>query len=143
MKYNYKFQNLLDYKETIENFKKSEYGKALSIYTEEEKALQQIEQEKNRIVDIIDGGETLNIREMRLYSGYLNKVTKDRDQQEEVVEDSQEQVKQAQMSLMMAMQEKKVFEKLKEKHFKEFLVEEKRKEDKIVDEIVTFKTRTQ
>lgn len=41
------------------------------------------------------------------------------------------------------MQERKSFEKLKENDYNEFLSESKKKEDKVIDGIVTFNISTQ
>ncbi|HEY4543636.1 MAG TPA: flagellar export protein FliJ [Tissierellaceae bacterium] len=142
MRYKFKFQNLLNYKETMENFKKSEYGKALNSYYEEENVLNQIEKTRESILNN-KNQDIINIGNLRMYNNYLKKIDLDIEEQKELVEVSRKQMEKSQKELVEAMKDKKVFEKLKEKDLKEFLKEEKKIEDKVIDEIVTFRTITQ
>lgn len=142
MRYKFKFQNLLNYKETMENFKKSEYGKALNSYYEEENVLNQIEKTRESILNN-KNQDIINIGNLRMYNNYLKKIDLDIEEQKELVEVSRQQMEKSQKELVEAMKDKKVFEKLKEKDLKEFLKEEKKIEDKVIDEIVTFRTITQ
>ncbi len=143
MKYKYKFQNLLNYKDTVETLKKSEYGKAINILREEENILEAYSLEKEKVLEQIEDKNRMSIRDLRMYNNYLYKVNNDIENQNVIVLNSRRDVEKAQENLILATQEKKTFEKLKEKHFEEFLIEEKKKEDKLIDEIVTFKMRTQ
>jgi len=126
----------------MENFKKSEYGKALNSYYEEENVLNQIEKTRESILNN-KNQDIINIANLRMYNNYLKKIDLDIEEQKELVEVSRQQMEKSQKELVEAMKDKKVFEKLKEKDLKEFLKEEKKIEDKVIDEIVTFRTITQ
>lgn len=143
MSFKYKFQNLLNYKKTLENFKKSEYGKALHIYHREEENLEEIKSKKDEIVNTKTNGESVNVGTLRMYNDYLNKICQDIDHQKIVVEKCKKTMEETQEKLVEAMKEKKMFEKLREKEYGEFMEEEKRQEAKVIDEIVTFRTKTQ
>lgn len=144
MAFKFKLQKLLNYKRTVEGLKKTEYGDAIyRLGLEEEKLISYSNQKLNIIQRKEAGGKTVNIAEIKMYSNYLKQLNNKIEDQEQLVKEKEEERDQAQDELLFAMQERKAFEKLKEKEYKEYLIEEKRKEDKVVDEIVTYKTSTQ
>lgn len=144
MRYNFRLEKVLNYKEKVEDIKKAEHMKANSVLRQEETKLVEYKNYKYKLVEEKDSSTSKkNINQMILFNNYLNTVNKGIESQKEVVFKSQVEVDKTKEELIFAMQEKKGFEKLKEKDFNEFLIEEKKKEDKIMDEIVTFKSNSQ
>lgn len=144
MRYNFRLEKVLNYKGKVEDIKKAEHMKANSVLRQEETKLVEYKNYKYKLVEEKDSSTSKkNINQMILFNNYLNTVNKGIESQKEVVFKSQVEVDKTKEELIFAMQEKKGFEKLKEKDFNEFLIEEKKKEDKIMDEIVTFKSNSQ
>lgn len=142
--YKFKLQRVLDYKETVEGLKKSEYGTAIQKLNEEKEILSNYISRKSEIIkQFSTKDDKINIGSFRIYNNYISEITnKIKNQEKNVMESEREAVK-VQKELLEAMKEKKAFEKLKEKDHKEFILEEKREEEKIMDQIVTFNTNTQ
>ncbi len=63
-------------------------------------------------------------------------------QQQLAVKRCEKEVEVAREELGEAMKERKIFEKLREKAFEEFVFEENRKEQKEVDELMSYKHGT-
>ncbi len=142
--YKFKLQRVLDYKETLEGLKKSEYGTAIQKLNEEKEILSNYISKKSEIIkqfNTID--DKINIGSFRTYNNYISEITNRIKKQEENVMYAEREAIKIQEELLEAMKEKKSFEKLKEKDYKEFILEEKREEEKIMDQIVTFNTNTQ
>lgn len=143
-KFNFRLEKVLNYKETIEGFKKTEYGEISQKLSKEEEVLYSYNLYKeNLISDKNQNKEKTNIGNLKLFNNYLKDVSKNIENQEEKIEKTKEELEKVKEDLLVAMQEKKSFEKLKEKDYKVYLDESKKEEAKIIDEIVTFNVKTQ
>lgn len=144
MGYNFKLEKVLNYKETMEDFKKAEYGDVNQKLNKEEQILFDYNLRKQNLVnDKTNSSGKTNIASLKLYNNYLQDISKNIEKQEDIVDETKEELAKVKEELMVAMQEKKSFEKLKEKDYIEFIDESKKKEDKIIDGIVTFNINTQ
>ncbi len=142
--FNFKLEKVLNYKETIEGFKKAEYGEINQKLNEEEKKLHDYNDYKENLINDRNQYEVkTNIGNLKLFNNYLRDVSKNIENQEEKVDKTKEELEKIKEELLIAMQEKKSFEKLKEKDYEEYLDESKKEEAKIIDEIVTFNVKTQ
>ncbi len=142
-KFNFKFQKILEYKESIEDLNRSMYNKELNLFNDE----------KIKLEALVHTRETLNkqrevsvnlttIKDLKLYSSYLEDISDRIDKQNIEVKAKERNVKIAKEKLIEAVKEKKTFEKLKEKHYNEFLYYEKKEEEKLIDQLVSFKGGT-
>ena len=144
MGYNFRLEKVLNYKETIEGFKKTEYGEIHQKLNKEEGILLDYTMYKeNLIKDKNQSTRKTSIGNLKLFNNYLKDISKNIETQEQIVDDTKVELEKVKEELMIAMQEKKSFEKLKEKDYEEFLDESKKSEEKIIDEIVTFNINTQ
>lgn len=142
--YNFRLEKLLNYKETIEGFKKTEYGQVHQRLNEEEGRLLDYNLYKENLLKDKEGLiRKTNIGNLKLFNNYLKDISKNIENQEQLVEETKEELEKVKKELLIARQEKKSFEKLKEKDYEEYLEESKKKEEKIIDEIVTFNNKTQ
>lgn len=142
--YNFRLERVLNYKETVEGFKKTEYGQINEKLNQEENILLDYNTYKeNLIKDQKYSKRKTNVGNLKLFNNYLKDISNNIKTQEEIVDKTKEELERAKEELLVAMQEKKSFEKLKEKDYEEYLDESKREEDKIIDEIVTFNINTQ
>lgn len=140
-RFRFPMQNILNMKEKLEEQAKNEYGQANARLLAEEKKLEQLNnrledarlQLKNVLCEILSMTE-IHKREnaVVILKGYVK-------QQQLVVKRCEKEVEIAREKLTEAMKERKIFEKLREKAFDEFIKEEGRREQKEVDELMSYK----
>ena len=139
-RFRFPMQNILNMKEKLEEQAKNEYGQANARLLAEEKKLEQLNnrleaarlQLKNVLIEILSMTE-IHKREnaIVILKGYVK-------QQQLVVKRCEKEVEIAREKLTEAMKERKIFEKLREKAFEEFIKEEGRREQKEVDELMSY-----
>lgn len=137
--YNFKFNKILNYKESIENIKKVKYGEINQKLIQEEEILEKYYNYKEEIItNKKESSSKSNIGHLRLINRYLDDISSTIENQEIIITDIKRDLELAKEELLEAMQEKNVFEKLKENHYNEYILELKREEEKIIDGIITF-----
>lgn len=144
MGYNFRLEKVLNYKENIESFKKTEFGNINLKLNKEEEILFNYNLNKEKLVN--KKKESMNntsIGNLKLYNDYLIDISANIENQEQVIDKIKEDLKKAKEELLVAMQERKSFEKLKENNYNEFLSETKKKEEKVIDEIISYNISTQ
>lgn len=144
MGYNFRLEKVLNYKENIENLKKAQYGDVnRRLNNEEEKLMNYNIHKENLLTKINESNKNTSVGNLKLYNNYLQDISSSIKKQETLISDIKEELENTKEELLIAMKEKKAFEKLKENDYNEFLSEVKKKEEKIVDGIVTFNSTTQ
>ncbi len=140
----FSMQNLLDMKEKLEEQAKNNYSRANMRLQEAEEKLFFLQnrwqmaqvQLTEVMVSVLD---VLEIRQKEEAAEILKMYVR---QQEIVVRQREQELEEAREQLNEAMKERKTFEKLKEKAFEAFIAEENRKEQKEVDELVSYRYGT-
>lgn len=140
----FSMQNLLDMKEKLEDQEKNNFSRANMRLLEAEEELQGLkdrqaeaeEKLRQKMIMVLDVGE-IRRREnaVEILKMYV-------EQQRLVVRQREKELEVAKERLNEAMKERKTFEKLREKAFEEFIAEENRKEQKEVDELVSYRYGT-
>ena len=125
----------------MEDLKKNEFGKAVSALAAAQQKKADMEQEKISCINgfrhsISQGIDPLDIKQHNQYIEKLKQMIK---AQEEVIVRAEALVEEKRAELVEAMRDKKAMETLKENDFEEFLEEEKKAEQKVVDEIVSYR----
>lgn len=144
MKFNFRMERVLNYKETIENHKKNQYGTAQQNLNNEEKKLDDINQYKENLKNEKNlSSIKTNAGNLAMYNNYINDITIEIKSQEKIVVEIKEKVEEAKEEMVHAVREKKIFEKLKENEYEKYLYEIQKQEEKEVDTIVSYKTSTQ
>ena len=139
--YKYKMQGVLDIKEKLETQSKQEFANANLKLMEEEALLEQIRQRKQ---EYIEEGVKLRMQVIDPVAIDINKrsveVMEDNEKaQEREVAVARKNVEAARKKMMDARTETKIYEKLKENDFKEFMIEEGKAESKEIDELNSFR----
>ncbi len=139
-KFVYGMQNILNIKERMETQAKTEYAQMLGVLHDEE----------NRMQSIVDTLNSYKAQAKALASGVLDiakirrcneaiEITEEMAKNQSVrVKIAEKNVEAAMQKLTVAVKERKVQEKLKEKAFEEFLHELNAQEMKEIDEVVSF-----
>ena len=139
-RFRYSMQSILNIKMKLETQAKQEFSAAKAALDEEERRLQALvdrkkgyEQERKRLLE-----GTLNLRKIEenktailCMEGYIEK-------QRFNVEDAKRNLEKARQRLEEVIMERKTHEKLKEKAFQQFLMEEKKQESKEIDQLTSY-----
>lgn len=137
----FSMQNILNMKEKLEDQAKNEFAHAnlrLQEAIAERVALEQrLDAEKQKLQQDISAA--LDIGKIRQRENAVEILRMYVRQQTLVVLQREKEVEVAREHLNEAMKERKTFEKLREKAFDAFLEEEKQREQKEVDELVSYR----
>ncbi len=139
--YRYKLQGILDIKDKLETQAKQEFANANIKLLEEEALLEEIRKRKN---EYIEEGVKLRLEVIDPVAIDINKraveVMEDEEKKQEIeVAVARKNVDAARKKMMDARTETRIYEKLKENDFKEFMIEEGKAESKEIDELNSFR----
>ena len=139
--YRYKLQGILDIKDKLETQAKQEFANANIKLLEEEALLEEIRKRKN---EYIEEGVKLRLEVIDTVAIDINKraveVMEDEEKKQELeVAVARKNVDAARKKMMDARTETRIYEKLKENDFKEFMIEEGKAESKEIDELNSFR----
>ncbi|MCF6460546.1 flagellar export protein FliJ [Clostridium sp. Cult3] len=142
--FNFRLERVLNYKKTVEDYKKSQYGMVQQRLHNEENKLDEFNQYKNNIKDEknVTAVKT-KVGNLAMYNNYINDLSKMIRAQEKVVTKTRDDANEAKEELIAAAKEKKIFEKLKEHEYEEHLYQLKRDEEKQTDTITSYRSSTQ
>lgn len=142
--FNFRLEKVLNYKKTLEDYKKSQYGIAQKKLFDEEDKLAKFNKYKNIVKN--EKNQTViktNIGNLAMYNNYINDLSRKIKLQERIVNKTRKDAEEAKEEMITAVKEKKIFEKLKEQEYEEYLYQLKRDEEKQTDAIISYKTSTQ
>lgn len=140
-KFNFRLNKVLEYREKVENINKSEYGKAKKKLDDETEILEKIISYKENINlerDKLASETTIN--NLKSYDIYLKSVRDKLIEQASIVEVAQSNAEAARNKLIKSSVDKKVLESLKSRDFENYLYRIKKQEEKIIDQIVSYKS---
>ena len=142
--FRFSMQNILNMKEKLEDQAKNEYAQANARLLREQEKLEKIvarrEEAREKLKLVLY--ETLSVDEIRTRENAVEVLKFYAMQQQLAVMRCEKEVEVAREKLSEAMKERKIFEKLREKAFEEFVFEEKKREQKEVDELMSYKHGT-
>lgn len=131
----------MNIKEKLEEQAKNEFGQANARLFREQEKLEAVilrsEEARQKLRMVLS--ETLTITEIKRREEAVEILKFYVIQQQLAVRRCEKEVEIAREKLSEAMKERKIFEKLKEKAFDEFMQEESRKEQRTVDELMSYK----
>ncbi|MCR5607772.1 MAG: flagellar export protein FliJ [Lachnospiraceae bacterium] len=139
--FRYSLQNILTIKEKIEEQCKASFAMANREYIEECDKLERLEEKKNYYEQEIKRSyeDVISIVEMKKLHESIEITKRAMEEQKIVIKKAEKKVEEEREKLNEAMKERKTFEKMKEKAFENFLEEIKKEEDKVNDELVSFR----
>ena len=135
----FKLQTSLDVKLKKEERQKIELGEATRVYKLNLQILHDLKDRMVEIQDVLRGKQTkkLNIFEIKNYQDYIPVLIEKIKKQIITTETSRQDMEDCRNKLVEIMRERKVLEKLKSKHFQEYMKELLREEQKQIDEMAT------
>lgn len=139
-KFNFQFQKILEYKESIEDQKRNFFNKELTAYNEEKLTLKTLVDKRDYFNEQRNSNiSSTTINNLKLFNQYSMDINETIDYQQERVVIKEKDVERAKKKLIESVKEKKTFEKLKERHYEQYLFEVKKDEEKLIDQLVSFK----
>ena len=140
----FRLQSFLGVKEKIEDQKRVEYGKSMAKLNEEKQKLSLMESELANVVLSLKNAlsERINSNDIRNRNNYINDLKIRIEQQKEKVTRAKRASDKKRDELVEAMKERKMLETLKEHDKEAYMKEQLYKEQKVTDEIVSYKYST-
>lgn len=138
--FKYNLESVLKLKIQLESNVKNELAKAVAFLNKQKELLFDLENKlKETILERNSAARKTTVGKLRDYSGYLESLKTKIEDQKIMVNHAKKNVDIVKGKLIEAATEREIFVKLKEKKFQEYLKEEQKKEDKLVDELISFK----
>ncbi len=139
--FHYRLQSVLNVREQLEDDAKNKLAGQVRKLNEEEKRLKTIHGEKDKcFANIVKmSGEGVNVAKLCQYNHYLSSINGRLDQQVQSVNQATQNVDIHREKLIEAAKDKKILETLKEKELQTFLQEQLKKEEKRIDEVLSYK----
>lgn len=140
-KFIFSMQSLLSLKSRMEEQKKQEFGKAMGKLEEEREVLSKLKTEKHTVIlGFKDGiSNKVNPQDFQNINNYIEFLKKKIAIQMNVIIKAEKEVEKKRKALIEATKERKMLDKIKEKKYEQYIEEEKKQEQKIIDEIVSYK----
>lgn len=139
-KFRYRMQNVLNIKLSMERQAKQQYAEANAKLREEEEKLNvllrrkfEYEQTARQLLT-----DELNVRDITTNNEAIARMDDFIKEQRREVQLAMRAVERARQKMTEVMQDRKTHERLREKAFDEFLMEEKHQESKEIDELVSY-----
>lgn len=119
---------------------KNELGKAVQELERQKKILKDIEIERDEYIKDINSKfvSGISVGKLKEYNIYILLLKDRMEHQKNNIKNAQSSVDKYREQLIIAVQERKMIEKLREKKYEEYLKEQQKEEQKIIDEIASF-----
>lgn len=140
-KFQFKLQSVLDYREVVEEQKKTEYGKEIIKKQEIQEGLCQLGESIDNLINETRQGvkSVINPHELKLYHDYMTHLKAEVVRQEQALVEQEIVVEKHRHLMVQAMTERKSVELLKERHLLAYKEEQKKAEQLTTDSIVSFR----
>ncbi len=139
-KFIFRLEAVLNVKRQQEENIKNELGKAMQRLEAEKQKLARLERSKEEIIAEFNlKTKSTTVHKLIEFNAYLSLLKSNISRQKERVNKAVLDVDKIREELVKAVQERKILEKLKEKKHDEYLIEQKKLEQKTNDEIVSYK----
>ena len=142
--FKFKLQTVLDLKQKIEDEEKEKLGKLIQEKHREEMVLERLKQAESQARSELKEKQRegkLDIDELRRYDSHLKRLGNAIISQNLRLKELAIRIEEQRQVLIKASQEKKIYEKLKEKHQEAFIKELDDEERKFIDELATSRYR--
>jgi len=141
--FKFRLEKVLNYKETVENQSKIKFAQVKQKLTIEEALLNDFYNQKKSVIDRRNSSSKgIKVGELAMYNSYIGALNKRIEKQSLIVARTREELDRAKDDMVQAVTEKKIFEKLREIQYEEFIYKQGKEELKINDNFISYKTAT-
>ncbi|OGO78886.1 MAG: flagellar export protein FliJ [Clostridiales bacterium GWB2_37_7] len=139
--YKFKLQNILKLKESMEKDKKNEFGAAIQRLENEKLKLENLNAEMINMCNEVEraAAEGISIQELVKQQQYKEYYKHSISNQKVRTNMAEEHLENCRQELVEAVQDRKIMERLKEIDYCKHLYTEQKNEEKLVDDLVSFK----
>lgn len=138
-KFIFKFQSVLNLRKQKEDSIKNELANATRKLEAEKRKLSELETMlEDTVREFNEKTKKTTVHELIEFNEYLSLLNSRIKTQKENVNNAAQYVDKVREELVKAVKERKILEKLRERQFEEFLLEQKKLEQKTNDEIVSY-----
>ena len=139
-KFHFKYDNLLNIKEKHEEIAKGKLHKAVERLDLEKDKLNGLNKDKFNCRQQLrcQMEQGVHASQLKVYETYMHNLNQKIHHQKESIEQCSNSVNYLRTALIKASTERRTFEKLKEKEKELFNYQEKKEEEKFIDQLVTF-----
>jgi len=139
-KFAFRLQSYLGVKEQLEEQKKNEYGQAIKRLEEEKERLREMEAELQENIFLFKKALATSIvpQDIQRYNNRIELVKVWIAEQKMHVEAAERFVEEKRLELVEAMKDRKALETVKERNYEDYLKDEQRAEQAVVDGIVSY-----
>ncbi len=140
-KFIFKLQGILNIKEKLEEQEKIAYGNARIRLTEEEEKLERLFAKRSDLVEEkrVQMSSLIKARDLNLTENAIRATDLSIEDQTKAVKKAQKALEAARLKLEEAIKERKIYEKLRENAFTEFLAETEHAEQMEINELVSYR----
>jgi len=141
--FKFRLEKVLNYKETVENQSKIKFAQVKQKLTIEEALLNDFYNQKKSVIDRRNSSSKgIKVGELAMYNSYIGALNKRIEKQSLIVARTREELDRVKDDMVQAVTEKKIFEKLREIQYEEFIYKQGKEELKINDNFISYKTAT-
>ncbi|MEA4849154.1 MAG: flagellar export protein FliJ [Clostridiaceae bacterium] len=139
--YKFRLQKLFDYKIDIEEEKKNKLGLAIKRLENEKHKLSELKHKLNDMQNAFQEktSQGISVNKLKILAKYIDYYKRGIKEQKVRIKMAEDYLSLCREELIKATQEKKMMEKLREIDYGKYLYEEQKKEEKLVDDLVSFK----
>ncbi|MCR5585827.1 MAG: flagellar export protein FliJ [Lachnospiraceae bacterium] len=140
-KFVYKLQGILNIREKLEEQEKIAYGNARIRLSEEEDKLEALFLRRRELVEEkrVQMSSVIKARDLNLTENAIRATDLSIEDQKKAVKKAEKALEAARIRLENAMKERKIYEKLRENAYNEFLEELEHEEQMEINELVSYR----
>lgn len=143
--FQFRFQSVLDYRKTVEEKRHSEFSGQRELLEERIAGLESLRAERSRQMETLRAMDRVKVSpsDVSCLSAYILSLRERETQEEDVISKMRSDLEEKRKELVEAMRQRKVMEKLRERHFGEFQASEEKQENSRLDEfgVTRFRMR--
>ena len=141
MAFKFKFEAILNLKVRMEDMKKAELRRISKELEDEKEKLKTLMQEREVLYEKVREKSSRGITKQELitFNNYVSVLKRKITNQKSVIFEISTRLDKVRQELVKVSQEKKMFEILKEKKYDEYMKEYYKKEQEVVDNLISFR----
>ena len=141
MAFEFKFEAILNLKVRMEDMKKAELRRISKELEDEKEKLKNLMQEREVLYEKVREKSSRGITKQELitFNNYVSVLKRKITNQKSVIFEISTRLDKVRQELVKVSQEKKMFEILKEKKYDEYMKEYYKKEQEVVDNLISFR----
>lgn len=142
--FKFRLEKILEHREMLENIKKGEFSKIQTKLNFEIDELSRLKNIRKSLAEDKEEASTniTTMNELQIYNKYILDLNRIIELQIKKIENIKQEVEKVRTELIESTKNKKVIEKLKLRDHQQYLYEEKKEEEKITDQFVSYSSST-